>query len=57
MVVEGKVKEEGGGRRRDRVVLGNEKDQGEGHGLPLEEVPDVEAGSNASNCTLLVHGG
>jgi len=42
------------------LSLGMRSGKGGGEGgnctLPLDEQPDVEAGSNVSDCTLLVHG-
>lgn len=55
--MEGTAKEDGA--EEDCAVLDDAEDtvRGEGHESPLEEEPDVGAGSNVSNCMLLVHGG
>lgn len=52
-VKEEEKKEDERERRRDRVVFA----EGVRCRLSLDEEPDVGAGSNMSNCTLLVHSG
>lgn len=48
--------EKGEGRNDDGTVGGRGAREGRDR-APLEEESDVEAGSNVSNCTLLVRGG
>lgn len=64
MVIEGERKEVGVEKEdekedeRDAATgLSSRIREGTGRRLSLDEEPDVEAGSNVFNCTLLVHVG